>query len=106
DEELARLLAAEDVVQGLTDEDAVPDLPQVLSLPRAICGSSVVIECFAAMQQHRATSSACWPAMRPTSCSPTRLQRRLRGLHRGPAEDPRRPDESGAVPQPLTRFGL
>src|ERR1700704_2122834 len=29
DEELARLLAAEDTNQGLTDEDAVPELPQV-----------------------------------------------------------------------------
>jgi ParB-like chromosome segregation protein Spo0J len=28
DEDLARLLAAEDPVEGLTDEDAVPDLPQ------------------------------------------------------------------------------
>jgi hypothetical protein len=28
DEELARLLAAQDATQGLTDEDAVPDLPQ------------------------------------------------------------------------------
>jgi DNA modification methylase len=28
DEELARLLAAQDAVQGLTDEDAVPELPQ------------------------------------------------------------------------------
>jgi DNA modification methylase len=28
DEELARLLAAQDAVAGLTDEDAVPDLPQ------------------------------------------------------------------------------
>jgi DNA modification methylase len=29
DEELARLLAAQDAVEGLTDEDAVPELPQV-----------------------------------------------------------------------------
>jgi len=28
DEELARLLAAQDATEGLTDEDAVPDLPQ------------------------------------------------------------------------------
>src|SRR5437868_564365 len=28
DEELARLLAAQDTVEGLTDEDSVPDLPQ------------------------------------------------------------------------------
>src|ERR1700691_1021703 len=28
DEELARLLAAQDAVEGLTDEDAVPELPQ------------------------------------------------------------------------------
>src|SRR4051812_20523306 len=28
DEELARLLAAEEATEGLTDEDAVPDLPQ------------------------------------------------------------------------------
>src|SRR5580704_7127504 len=28
DEELARLLAAQDAAEGLTDEDAVPDLPQ------------------------------------------------------------------------------
>ena len=29
DEELARLLAAQDAAEGLTDEDAVPDLPAV-----------------------------------------------------------------------------
>ena len=28
DEELARLLAAQDAAEGLTDEDAVPELPQ------------------------------------------------------------------------------
>jgi len=28
DEELARLLAAQDVIEGLTDEDAVPELPE------------------------------------------------------------------------------
>ena len=28
DEELARLLAAQDATEGLTDEDAVPELPQ------------------------------------------------------------------------------
>jgi hypothetical protein len=32
DEELARLLAAQDVAEGLTDEDAIPDLPQTLCL--------------------------------------------------------------------------
>src|ERR1700733_13399113 len=35
DEELARLLAAQDIVEGLTDEDAVPDLPQP---PTAVIG--------------------------------------------------------------------
>jgi DNA modification methylase len=34
DEELARLLAAQDALEGLTDEDAVPDLPQTpVSMP-------------------------------------------------------------------------
>jgi DNA modification methylase len=35
DEELARLLAAQDATEGLTDEDAVPPLPQT---PTSICG--------------------------------------------------------------------
>lgn len=35
DEELARLLAAQDVVEGLTDEDAVPELPQT---PTSVTG--------------------------------------------------------------------
>jgi hypothetical protein len=35
DEELARLLAAQDVTEGLTDEDAVPPLPQT---PTSVAG--------------------------------------------------------------------
>jgi len=50
DEELARLLAAEDAVSGLTDEDAVPELPDepvtrpgdlwVLDTHRLLCGDA------------------------------------------------------------------
>ena len=50
DEELARLLADQDLVEGLTDEDAVPDLPESpvsrpgdlwsLGLHRVLCGDA------------------------------------------------------------------
>jgi DNA modification methylase len=52
DEELARLLAAQDVKEGLGDEDAIPDVPQApVSLPgdlwhlgshRLLCGDATV----------------------------------------------------------------
>src|SRR5271169_3276107 len=40
DEELARLLAAQDATDGLTDEDAVPELPQT---PISVAGDSWVL---------------------------------------------------------------
>src|SRR5690349_1861767 len=50
DEELARLLAAQDAAQGLTDEDAIPEVPQtpvsaagdlwVLGRHRLLCGDA------------------------------------------------------------------
>ena len=55
DEELARLLAAQDLAEGLTDEDAVPELPEtpvsatgdiwILSNHRLLVGDSTDHEC-------------------------------------------------------------
>jgi DNA modification methylase len=52
DEELARLLAAQDATEGLTDEDAVPELPQMpITIPgdlwilgehRVLCGDATI----------------------------------------------------------------
>jgi ParB-like chromosome segregation protein Spo0J len=50
DEELARLLAAQDATEGLTDEDAAPELP--LPSPRAgIFGSLRVTSFLSAMRR-------------------------------------------------------
>ena len=43
DDELARLLAAQDAAEGLTDEDAVPALQRRPSPRLGICGSSAII---------------------------------------------------------------
>ena len=54
DEELARLLAAQDAAEGLTDEDAVPELPEtpvtvagdlwVLGQHRVLCGDATSVD--------------------------------------------------------------
>ena len=54
DDELARLLAAQDATEGLTDEDAVPELPETASLPKsAIFGSSATTGCWWATRRGR-----------------------------------------------------
>ena len=50
DEELARLLSAQDATAGLTDEDAVPELPPIPVSVTAIFGSSGIISCSSAIQ--------------------------------------------------------
>ena len=45
DEELARLLAAQDAAEGLTDEDAVPELPETPTSAAGDLGFSGITGC-------------------------------------------------------------
>ena len=53
DEELARLLAAQDAAEGLTDEDAVPELPE---MPVSVTGDLWILgvtSSWSAMQRYK-----------------------------------------------------
>jgi ParB-like chromosome segregation protein Spo0J len=72
DEELARLLAGQDATDALTDEDAVPELPEHRFLRRATYGFSVITACFAATPPASPMSSASSAPNQQTWSSPIR----------------------------------
>jgi ParB-like chromosome segregation protein Spo0J len=55
DDELARLLAAQDAVEGLTDEDAIPEVRRHRFRRKATCGSWEIIGYFVAMRRYKPT---------------------------------------------------
>jgi hypothetical protein len=73
DEDLARLLAGEDVGTGLTDEDAVPETRRYRSRVQAICGSSVTTASFAETPLCEQKWTGSWAMTKEISFSPIRL---------------------------------
>ena len=98
DEELAELLADDGVVTtGLTDEDAVPGVPERAVSSRAICGCWAITKLCAATRPISRRSGSSSAASRRTLFYRPSIQRRLRRLHCRQADDQRGQDEAGGV---------
>ena len=90
-------LAEQDAAQGLTDEDAVPELPTTPTSRRRLWPLGT-ISSWSATPPIGPTSPVSWAATPRTSYSPTPRTTWITRATRGPAQDPGRSDDRCRVP--------
>jgi hypothetical protein len=107
DQELAQLLAAQDATEGLTDEDAVPELPTIPYRRPAIFGSSAITSYSWGTRPNAPTSRKLMAGDAADRFHRSAVQRGLPKLHRRKAENRGRSDVARSIPRvPRGNFPL